>query len=132
MLAIAGGKGGCGKATTTLGLAGTLGRTRRPVLAADADLDMPDLHLLADVEADPNLATVVGGGAVEDAAHSPPSFSGVDVVPAPQSLGEAVDLPSALSRLVATADHVLVDCPAGAGRGRTPRPRFESRRTRCW
>jgi septum site-determining protein MinD len=39
----------------------------------------------------------------------------VDVVPAPQSLGEAVDLPSALSRLVATANHVLVDCPAGAG-----------------
>ncbi|WP_227354299.1 MinD/ParA family ATP-binding protein [Haladaptatus salinisoli] len=115
MLAIAGGKGGCGKTTTTLGLAAALGRARRSVLAADADLDMPDLHLLADVDADPNLAAVARDGAVEDAAHPPPSLSGVDFVPAPRSFGEAVDLPSALSRLGANADHVLVDCPAGAG-----------------
>ncbi len=115
MLAIAGGKGGCGKTTTTLGLAGALGRTRRTVLAVDADLDMPDLHLLAGVDADPNLATVETGGAVEDAAHPPPALSGVEVVPAPQSATTDVHLPSALARLPNGADHVLVDCPAGAG-----------------
>ncbi|ODR81326.1 cell division inhibitor MinD [Haladaptatus sp. W1] len=115
MLAIAGGKGGCGKTTTTLGLAGALGRMRRSVLAADADVDMPDLHHLANVDGTPNLTAVENGEAVEIATHPPPTLSGVEVVPAPQSMGDSVHLPSALSRLADAADHVLVDCPAGAG-----------------
>ncbi len=115
MLAIAGGKGGCGKTTTTLGLAGALGRARRSVLATDADVDMPDLHLLADVEPTPNLAEVAADGDVETATHPPPNLSGVGIVPAPQSIGERVSLSDALAHLVGTADHVLVDCPAGAG-----------------
>ncbi|WP_266077629.1 MinD/ParA family ATP-binding protein [Haladaptatus caseinilyticus] len=115
MLAIAGGKGGCGKTTTTLGLAGALGRTRRTVLAVDADIDMPDLHLLAEVNGSPGLPTIEQGGRVEDATHPPQSLSGVEIVPAPQSANEGVHLPTALTRLTGYADHVLVDCPAGAG-----------------
>ena len=115
MLAIAGGKGGCGKTTTTLGLAGALGRTRRSVLAADADVDMPDLHLLAAVEPTPNLAAVAAGEDVETATHPPPNLSGVGIVPAPRTMGERISLADALPRLPSTADHVLVDCPAGAG-----------------
>ncbi len=115
MLAIAGGKGGCGKTTTTLGLAGALGRMRRSVLATDADVDMPDLHLLADVEPTPNLGAVAAGENVETATHPPPKLSGVGIVPAPQSMGKRVPLSGALPQLVGTADHVLVDCPAGAG-----------------
>lgn len=115
MLAIAGGKGGCGKTTTTLGLAGALGRMRRSVVATDADVDMPDLHLLADVESSPNLSTIAAGGDVESATHPSPALSDVGIVPAPQSMGESVSLSSVLGRLTGTADHVLVDCPAGAG-----------------
>ncbi|GAA0197800.1 MinD/ParA family protein [Haladaptatus pallidirubidus] len=115
MIAIAGGKGGCGKTTTTLGLAGSLGRTRRSVFAVDADLDMPNLHLLADVDNTPGLAAVANGARIEDVAHLPPDLSGVKVVPAPQSPGRGVRLDSALARLANCADHVLVDCPAGAG-----------------
>ncbi|WP_435154289.1 MinD/ParA family ATP-binding protein [Haladaptatus sp. DFWS20] len=114
MLAIVGGKGGCGK-TTTLGLAGALGKTRRTVLAVDADFDMPDLYLLADVDSRPGLVAIENGTNVEDAAHPPPNLSGVEVVPAPQSVDETVHLPAALARLTDDADHVLVDCPAGAG-----------------
>lgn len=44
MLAIAGGKGGCGKTTTALGVAAAL--PGRPVVA-DADWDLPNLHRLA-------------------------------------------------------------------------------------
>lgn len=115
MLAIAGGKGGCEKTTTTLGLTGALGRTRRTVLAVDADLDMTDLHLLADVDSRPELAAIKDGTNVEDAANPPPNLSGVEVVPAPLSVDETVHLPAALARLTDDADHVLVDCPAGAG-----------------
>ncbi|WP_049970302.1 MinD/ParA family ATP-binding protein [Haladaptatus cibarius] len=118
MLAIAGGKGGCGKTTTTLGLAGAFGRTRRSVLAVDADLDMPNLHLLAEVDGEPGLAAVANGGSIEDVTHPPPEpsgLSGVRVVPAPQSGTREVHFPAALSRLENGADHVLVDCPAGAG-----------------
>ncbi|MFH5798947.1 MinD/ParA family protein [Haladaptatus sp. CMAA 1911] len=115
MLAIAGGKGGCGKTTTTLGLAGALGRMRRSVVAVDADVDMPDLHLLAGVTDSPNLSAVADGEPVESATHPPPSLTGVGVVPAPQSVAVSVHLPTALPRLSCAADHVLVDCPAGAG-----------------
>jgi septum site-determining protein MinD len=113
MLAIAGGKGGCGK-TTTLGLAGALGRMRRSVVAVDADVNMPDLHLLAGVADAPNLSAVANGEPVEAATHPPPALTGVEVVPAPQSVGESVHLPTTLPRLSCAADHLLVDCPAGA------------------
>jgi septum site-determining protein MinD len=49
MLVIAGGKGGCGKTTTALGLAAVLAERGAPAVVADADRDMPDLHALAGV-----------------------------------------------------------------------------------
>ncbi|MDZ5813368.1 P-loop NTPase, partial [Halorubrum sp. AD140] len=47
MIAVAGGKGGSGKTTTTLGLARALSRRGAPVVAADADWDLPNLARLA-------------------------------------------------------------------------------------
>lgn len=49
MLAIAGGKGGCGKTTTALGVGAAL--PGRP-LVVDADWDLPNLHRLATVYRD--------------------------------------------------------------------------------
>ncbi|WP_336021993.1 CDP-4-keto-6-deoxy-D-glucose-3-dehydrase [Halobellus salinisoli] len=46
MLAIAGGKGGSGKTTTTLGVARAIDG---PSVAVDADCDLPNLHALAGV-----------------------------------------------------------------------------------
>jgi septum site-determining protein MinD len=53
MLALAGGKGGCGKTTTALGLAAALDG---PAVVVDTDRAMPNLHALAGVERHPTLA----------------------------------------------------------------------------
>lgn len=60
MIAVAGGKGGSGKTTTTVGLARALSRRGAAVVAADADCELPNLTALAATTAAP-LATAVGG-----------------------------------------------------------------------
>lgn len=101
MLAIAGGKGGCGKTTTTLGVAVALGQRGRDVLAVDADVDMPNLHALA--------------GVLRRSDQTPQAteFPGVSV----RSSAPSVTL-EAVTRTLQQVDRsrsVLVDCPAGAG-----------------
>ena len=103
MLAIAGGKGGSGKTTTTLGLARAIDTA---TLAIDADCDLPNLHALAGVPRDPPAD---GHGHLDPAAPS-----ATRVVPAPR------DAPDGLGgRLRRLRDDdpqlALVDCPAGAG-----------------
>ncbi|MBB6645865.1 MinD/ParA family ATP-binding protein [Halobellus ruber] len=103
MLAIAGGKGGSGKTTTALGLARAIDG---PTLAVDADCDLPNLHALAGV---PRAPPEGGHGHPDPAAPSD-----TQVVPAPRDAFEG--LGSRLRELrEATAELVVVDCPAGAG-----------------
>lgn len=116
MLAIAGGKGGTGKTTTALGLAGALDG---PALVADADGDMPDLHTMAGVDRRPTLADLDDRppGAVAQAA---PGADGVSVLPAPPAVGAAGGptagaTAAALARLRAADPPTVVDCPGGAG-----------------
>ena len=102
MLAIAGGKGGSGKTTTTLGVARAIDA---PTLAVDADCDLPNLHALAGVPRDP-----------PDGGHSHPdpgAPSETRVVPAPREASER--LGDHLRRFRDDDPLALVDCPAGAG-----------------
>jgi septum site-determining protein MinD len=105
MLAVAGGKGGCGKTTTTLGLALAAVRCGGTALAVDADVDVPDLHRLAGVEDRP---------ARNDEPRPAPASPGLAVLPA----GPGTRPDDLRDRIAGTAtyDRVLVDCPAGAGR----------------
>ncbi|MFB6304391.1 MAG: MinD/ParA family protein [Haloferacaceae archaeon] len=110
MLAIAGGKGGTGKTTTALGLAGALDC---PTLVADTDADMPNLHALAGVAREPTLADLDGRPPTA-LAQPQPGVDGVSVLPAPRPTDDA-DVHAALSRLSDASVPAVVDCPGGAG-----------------
>jgi septum site-determining protein MinD len=110
MLAIAGGKGGVGKTTTALGLSTALDA---PVVAADADPDMPDLHALAGVDREPTLADLDADG-VDAVAQSHPARSDVSLLPAPP-IDDADAVDRSLARLAAAGRPSVVDCPGGAG-----------------
>ncbi len=118
MLAVAGGKGGCGKTTTALGVAraaASPARSERPVVVADADRDMPDLHSLAGVARTPTLADAARRGASARAVAAPVDrldATGVRALPAPQGVAGATTARS-LSAVAGSVD--VVDCPAGAG-----------------
>jgi len=114
VLAIAGGKGGIGRTTTTLGLAaGAAALTDQRVLAVDADRHLPDLHAVAGVDARPGAAAVADGRSPGQVAAAT-SLDGVGVVPAPPDIGERT-LRAALERVRSRDGPVLVDCPAGGG-----------------
>ena len=116
MLALAGGKGGCGKTTTACGLAGALVRAGsgpggcRP-LVADADVDMPDLHDRVGADPGPGLDAIADGAPVGSVVQTGHDLPGVDVV----ASGDVDSATPALQRLATLDRPVLVDCPAGAG-----------------
>lgn len=111
-LAVAGGKGGCGKTTTALGLARALAtRGRRPV-AVDGDVDLPDLHLRAGVEREPGLPAIAAGQPPTGVCQPSQSTPGVEVVPA--GTGRPL-LDRALAPVAALDRPTLIDSPAGAG-----------------
>jgi septum site-determining protein MinD len=116
MLAVAGGKGGVGKTTTTLELGRALGRAGRRPLAVDCDLGMPDLARVAGL-ADPErggLAAVADGAGAADAARRVPGAALSVLGPGVDADGRTVE--RALARLDWPGP-VVLDCPAGAGRG---------------
>jgi len=101
MLAIAGGKGGCGKTTTAIGLARALAATDDRPLVVDADCDMPNLHALAGVPAD-------------EGPHACPAHD-CRVLPTPENGFQSVDKRLARLHGGETDGYTLVDTPAGAG-----------------
>jgi len=113
VLAIAGGKGGCGKTTTALGLAGAFARRDEDVIVLDADVDMPDLHTEARTGATPGASDVVEGLPMEDAIQHSTEYPGVHVLAAPTNSETVV---SVLDMLRRRSERVLVDTPAGASR----------------
>jgi len=113
MLAIAGGKGGCGKTTTALGLARGFAALGAHPLVVDADLDMPDLHHRAGVDRTPGLAAASERYRPADVAQRAARFPGIEVLPAGDADGSTAG--SVVDRLHRSPSPVLLDCPAGAG-----------------
>lgn len=111
-LAVCGGKGGCGKTTTALALAGALVDARRDPIVVECDRDMPNLHVYADVPDEPGVDALADGSSIDAVAHDATRPVGVRVVPGVPGANvadalselEVADLPSV----------VLLDTPAGA------------------
>lgn len=114
VLAVAGGKGGCGKTTVALGLARAMARDGRRPLVADADVAGPDLHRRAGTDRVPDLADVAAGRDPAAVAHPDPGTDGLGVLPAPGP-GGADDVGTALRQVARCDRPAVVDCPAGSG-----------------
>lgn len=112
MLAIVGGKGGCGKTTTALGLALAFGASGDRSLVVEADIDMPNLHTRAGTSLTPGLDAVADGEPPHAVAHRSEDFPNVDVLPAGRVAGTIPQ--TTLTRLGRARRRVLVDCPASA------------------
>ena len=112
MFAIVGGKGGCGKTTSALGLARALASNGRRPLVVDVDCAMPNAHAMAETDRRPGLGAVADGAPVERVVHRSRAYPEVDVLPAGTATGPPEE--ATLARLGRTAAPVLLDCPAGA------------------
>ena len=128
MIAVAGGKGGSGKTTTTLGLARALSRRGAPVVAADADWDLPNLARLA-AETDSDVGRAARRGAEADGSGARTVLDAVrgtaqiavdratpTVLAAPDD-PRSVDAGATFDALAGAAPDgapVLLDSPAGA------------------
>ena len=127
MIAVAGGKGGSGKTTTTLGLARALSRRGAPVVAADADWDLPNLARIAAETGHECAATGVGNRAGDPATQTVldavrgteslrPDRSSPTVLAAPDA-PRSVDADATFDALAGSTPDgapVLLDSPAGA------------------
>ena len=111
-LTVCGGKGGCGKTTTSLALAGALVEARREPIVVDCDRDMPNLHVYADTPDEPGVDAVAEGASLESVLHDAGSPEGVRVLPG----RPGNDVEGALATLSArdAAEPTLLDTPAGA------------------
>ncbi len=131
MIAVAGGKGGSGKTTTTLGVARGLasrdatgrpaGRDAGRVVAVDADWDLPNLAALAEstegIRSADRSATSVASSGLDPHGGADGSRVLPDPVvlsaPADPGAHDPVAVLSKLERTLGDAT-MLIDCPAGA------------------
>ncbi len=120
---ITSGKGGAGKSTVSAGLGCALARRDRRVLLVDGDAGLRSLDVMLGIagQAVYDMADVIAGDcSPADAVYPSPICPNVFVMPAPVSL-ERLAKPDDMARLCAGLsayyDEVIIDCPAGIGRG---------------
>ncbi|MFD1571541.1 MinD/ParA family ATP-binding protein [Halorubrum laminariae] len=125
MIAVAGGKGGSGKTTTTVGVASALSRRGASVVAADADWDLPNLTALAteagisEPTSSPPVSTDTHPtivDAVRESGRIHPERSRALVLAPPRSPDEADSeaVFASLAGAIPPEVPTLLDCPAGA------------------
>ncbi len=120
---ITSGKGGAGKSTVTAGLGYALSRLNGRVLLIDADAGLRSLDLMLGVAGNTmyDLADVFAGNCEPVRAIYPsPVFQNVFVLPAPilmEDMCTAEEMRSLCQGLTAYYDQIIIDCPAGLGRG---------------
>jgi len=111
MIAIAGGKGGCGKTTTALGVARALAQGGQEPLVIDADCDMPDVHHVAGLDRQPGVDELAAGASLDSVLRESGRYPGVKLLTA----GSRDGVDTALARAGGWDGPILVDCPPGSG-----------------
>ena len=117
------GKGGAGKSTVTAGLGYALSRHNGRVLLIDADAGLRSLDLMLGVGSATmyDLSDVFAGNCEPvRAIYSSPVFQNVFVLPAPLRLEEMCspeEMRALCHGLASYYDQVIIDCPAGLGKG---------------
>lgn len=117
------GKGGVGKSTVCVGLSCALAKAGQRVLVIDADAGLRSLDLMlgvADVAVHDLSDILERRCEPSGAIYESPICKNVFVIPAPATLEEGA-MPAEMQYLcLGLAEHydtVLIDCPAGIGRG---------------
>ncbi len=120
---ITSGKGGAGKSTVSGGLGCALARRGRRVLLVDGDAGLRSLDVMLGIAGNAvyDMADIIGGTcSPADAVYPSPVCPNVFVLPAPVSL-EQLATPQEMAALCRGLsqfyDEVIIDCPAGIGRG---------------
>lgn len=113
MIAIAGSKGGCGKSTVTLGLAEAFARGEDVVVAVDADRQLPNLHVKADLDREPTVAELEADRSIEQIVQVHPREPSLGIATAPKS-SQTFEY-DRLSEYIDDSFRTVIDCPSGAG-----------------
>ena len=116
MYAVAGGKGGVGKTTTSLNLAAAFAATGAQSVVVDADLGMTNLGELLETDHDHSVHDVLAGEASVDEALV--ERAGVDVLAGDRSIdaydrADPANLRGVFDHLRETHDIVIADTGAG-------------------
>ncbi len=120
---ITSGKGGVGKSTVSAGIGAALARRGKRVLLVDGDVGLRSLDLILGIS--PQLVfdiadVMMGNCEPLEAVYECPTCPNLFLLPAPRSAEYSIS-PELMQRLVYAMskvyDHVLMDCPAGLGRG---------------
>ncbi|HEX3038009.1 MAG TPA: AAA family ATPase [Oscillospiraceae bacterium] len=117
------GKGGVGKSTTCVGLGCALARRGKRVLLVDGDAGLRSLDRMLGIDEQLvfDISDIISGNCEPIRAIYPcTTVPGLFLLPAPSRVENTVN-PELMRRLVPILaqyyDHVLIDCPAGIGRG---------------
>lgn len=123
ILVVTSGKGGAGKSTVTAGIGCALAREGHKVLLIDGDAGLRSLDLMLGISSTMvyDMADVFAGRcSPAHAVYPSPIYPNVFVLPAPARLDQLCS-PDELRRLCRGLsrfyDEVIVDCPAGVGKG---------------
>lgn len=122
ILSAASGKGGVGKTLITASLGITLSRRGKKVLLIDGDMGLRNMDLILGLENDCfyNICDLAEGKCfLEDAVL--PVMENLDFLPASQKETWETVFPAAMDTVLDDIhrlyDYILIDCPAGMGRG---------------
>lgn len=122
IVVVTSGKGGVGKSTVSVGLACTLAQTGQRVLLIDTDAGLRSLDLMLGIdEAVYDLSDIFARRCETSAAIcESPICPNVFLIPAPTTLDglcTPTEMQYLCEGLAQVYDTVIIDCPAGIGRG---------------